>query len=59
MDRKIKTSNVYPPIPTRQFDWMAHREGDEEFGPRGFGETEQEAIDDLVANFPEDGAVAA
>lgn len=54
MDRKIITSNTCPPIPIREFDWMAYRDGDEEFGPRGFGATEQEAIDDLLTYFPDD-----
>lgn len=54
MPRNIITSNVNPPIPIRTCDWMAHFEGDEEAGPRGFGETEQEAIKDLTDNFPDD-----
>jgi len=39
---------VCPPIPDRQFDWVAYREGDEESGHRGWGSTEQSAIDDLL-----------
>lgn len=46
-ERKIVTSNVYPPIPIRQFDWCAHFDGDEECGPYGWGETEADAISDL------------
>lgn len=52
MKRKIITSNVRPPIPTRGFDWMAHYEGDEEWGPRGFAATEQKAIKDLTDHYP-------
>lgn len=49
--RKIVTSNVYPPIPVRDFDWVAYREGDEENGPRGYGKTETEAVRDLEENY--------
>lgn len=45
--RKIITVHVYPPIPFRGADWCAYFDGDEE-GPRGFGETEQQAINDLL-----------
>lgn len=31
----------------RNFDWRAWRDGNEEFGPFGWGTTEQEAIDEL------------
>ncbi len=56
--RKIITNNkAVPSI------WVAHYEGDEEhgaeFGPRGFGVTAQEAIADLMANFPDDSAETA
>jgi hypothetical protein len=56
MPRKIITVNVYPPIPLRQFDWMAHYEGDEEYGARGYGRTEADAVRDLTAEFPDDEA---
>ena len=46
--RKIVTSHDYPPIPIRDFDWCAYREGDEEEGPRGYGRTEAEAVADLI-----------
>lgn len=46
--RKVRTENVYPPIPLRQFDWCAWLDGDEEAGPRGWGRTEQEAIAELM-----------
>lgn len=47
--RKIVTSYDPPPIPWRHFDWQAYRDGDEgeECAPRGFGVSEQDAIDDL------------
>ena len=48
--RKIITENCYPPIPTRQFDWVAYYDGEEESGSRGYGATEQDAIDDLKEN---------
>ena len=48
MAPKIVTSHVYPPIPDRQFDWLAHYEGDDEYPHlHGYGPTEAEAIDDL------------
>lgn len=50
--RKIITHHEYPPIPTRQFDWTAHYEGEEELGGYGYGPTEIAAIRDLVENSP-------
>lgn len=50
MEPKIVTSFIYPPIPIRSFDWCAYRDGQEELGGYGYGRTEQEAIDDLLAN---------
>lgn len=48
MTRKIITTHIYPPIPTRQFDWCAYLDGEEENTHRqGWGATESEAIDDL------------
>lgn len=47
---KIITRNIYPPIPTRQCDWCAFYEGEEELGHYGYGATEQEAIDDLIGH---------
>lgn len=47
---KIITTNVFPPIPTRAFDWSAHFENREE-GPYGFGATEAEAVSDLTDNY--------
>ena len=47
---KIITTNVFPPIPTRAFDWSARWEHREE-GPYGFGATEAEAISDLTENY--------
>jgi hypothetical protein len=48
---KIVTTNVFPPIPTRVFDWSAHWEGREEEGPYGRGPTEADAIRDLTDNY--------
>jgi hypothetical protein len=48
-DRPINTSHVYPPISYRTFDWCAWFDDvGEEASPRGWGATEQEAIDDLL-----------
>lgn len=53
MMKKIVTNHVYPPIPVRTSDWCAHFDGEEEAGGYGWGRTEQEAIDDFVANLEE------
>lgn len=55
MAPKIITSHVYPPIPTRAFDWSAHFACREE-GPYGFGATESEAIRDLTENYDDPDA---
>jgi hypothetical protein len=44
---KVVTSNIFPPIPLRQFDWCAYFGGEEE-GLTGYGATEADAIDDLT-----------
>ena len=50
---KIRTEHVFPPIPMRQFDWMAY-DDDTYCGCgecrclTGHGSTEQEAIADLM-----------
>jgi hypothetical protein len=46
---KIITTFEYPPIPIRNYDWSAIREDYDEGGLIGYGETEQEAIEDLKA----------
>lgn len=44
----IVTQCVNPPVPTRQWDWVAYVQGDEEAnGPTGRGPTECEALRDL------------
>lgn len=45
--RPIITRFIYPPIPTRDHDWCAFRDGDEERGNYGYGATEAEAVADL------------
>jgi len=47
MNEVIVTENIRPPIPTRAFDWIAYRDGNEE-GHRGFGSTEAEAVNELL-----------
>ena len=44
----IHTKFIQPPIPQRQFDWMAWHDGQEELGEYGYGKTEDEAVADLV-----------
>jgi hypothetical protein len=48
--RKVVTSYVCPPIPTRSHDWCAHFDGEEEAGGYGYGATEAEAIADFLDN---------
>lgn len=45
---KIITNFDYPPIPIRKYDWSAYRDGYDEGDLIGYGETEQEAIYDLL-----------
>lgn len=54
-DARVKTSNVYPPIPTRKFDWCAWWDGEEELGEYGWGETRDEAVTDLKESYPREG----
>jgi hypothetical protein len=50
---KIRTNYVYPPIPIRQFDWVAWYDGEEdEQMATGHGVTEREAVADLIENHP-------
>ncbi len=46
--RVVKTEYIFPPIPIRTEDWMAWFDDDDETGPHGFGETEADAIEDLM-----------
>ena len=50
---KIITAYLNPPIPTRQNDWCAHYDGEEEAGMYGWGATEAEAIQDFIDNCQE------
>lgn len=51
---RVVTIHVHPPINPSAFDWVAYYAGDESGGSRGFGATEDEAVSDLVENFPHD-----
>lgn len=48
MAQRIVTEHVYPPIPIRQFDWVAHYDDPE--GVTGWGRTEEAAVLDLIEN---------
>lgn len=48
VDRKIITEFIYPPIPFRKYDWQASRYGWDEGDLIGYGETEEEAINNLI-----------
>lgn len=54
LPQKIRTENIFPPIPIRAFDWCATFENYEPGCPIGYGATEQEAIDDLLEQWDED-----
>ena len=55
--RKVKTSHVFPPIPTRTNDWCAwYDDLGEDGSPYGWGATEAEAINDLKTNHEEEAA---
>jgi len=44
----IVTEFVNPPIPSRDFDWSAKRDGYDEGDPIGWGSTEAAAIANLI-----------
>ena len=48
----ITVNFIHPPIPIRSFDYCAYYKDEEERGEYGYGATEQEAIDDLIAEYP-------
>jgi len=50
---KIIVTDVFPPIPIRQFDFQAHYEGEEdELMATGHGATAEAAVVDLIENHP-------
>ena len=51
----ILTNYNPPPVPGRQFDWSAVKDGYEPGEPIGYGENEQNAIDDLLQQLEEEG----
>jgi len=50
----IHTENVYPPIGVRHFDWSAITDNYEPGSLSGSGETEQEAIADLLGQIEDE-----
>jgi hypothetical protein len=46
----VITHHIHPPIPQRQFDWVALFEGDEESQTHGYGASKLEALVDLADN---------
>lgn len=48
MSAEIKVELIAPPIPVRQWDWCAWRDGSLEDGPRGWGASSAEAVADLL-----------
>jgi hypothetical protein len=47
MAKKMIVTNIFPPIPIRDFDWCAFWDGEEEGGHYGYGKTKEEAVADL------------
>jgi hypothetical protein len=54
---RIRTSYYAKPIPDRRHDWCAWDDDRDENGPRGWGETEQQAIDNLIDLIDEERAI--
>lgn len=52
--KRIRTINIYPPIPVRTSDWCAYFDGEEEAGGYGYGRTEAEAVADFINNLDEE-----
>ena len=50
----IRTDYWAKPIPIRNFDWSATFDGYDAGDPIGYGATEQDAINDLIASAEED-----
>lgn len=50
----IRTSYIYPPIPSRNFDWCAWIDGHEESGQVGYGPTEAAAVMNLKEQLDEE-----
>lgn len=48
MKSKINVVQVNPPIPSRNFDYVATRDGYEEGDPIGYGATKEDAIQNLI-----------
>lgn len=46
--KPIRTKFVHPPVPNRSYDWSAVREDGDKHDPIGRGETESEAVEDLL-----------
>lgn len=53
--RKVWIEFVFPPIPTRQFDFCAYLDGDEESGPHGYGSSLYIALCSLIQELWEAG----
>ena len=49
----ISVDYIWPPIPTRQFDWSAVVDGHEDHGPYGYGPTKDAAVADLMLRLEE------
>lgn len=57
-ERAITCDFVNPPVPSREFDWCAVYEGDEETGRYGWGRTREAAIADLMEHHGDDETIS-
>jgi hypothetical protein len=49
----VRTERICPPIPTRQYDWSAWVDGEEEQCSTAYGPTEAEALRNLAEQLAE------
>jgi hypothetical protein len=52
--RCLVVTFVYPPIPTRAFDWCAYEDGEEERQQYGYGPTREAAVAHLFEQLDEE-----
>lgn len=55
---RIRTNMDNPPIPTRRYDWAAWIDGEEESNIQGRGETESDAVAELLQTLEEQSLYA-
>lgn len=53
--KEMQTKYICPSIPSRRFDYVAYWKKFWKMGPHGFGQTESDAIEDLLIKTEELG----